>query len=85
MPKGAISQNQAPSQGQQDQQEGQGQPDQPSQQYQVPGQQPWVLIAQPNSGPAAAAEEQLDTERRQLSWEEQERLEQERLRLEEDR
>ena len=82
LPKGAISQKPAPSQGQQDQSEDQGQPgqpDQPSQQYQVPGQQPWVLIAQPNSGPAAT--EQLDSE------EEQERLrseaeEQARLRSE---
>ena len=85
LPKGAISKKPASSQGQQqDQSEGPGQPDQPSQQYQVPGQQTWVLIAQPNSGPAA--EEKLDAERRQLSWEEQERLrlEEERLRLEQE-
>ena len=83
LPKGAISQ-QTSSQGQQqDQSEDQDQQNQGQQnQYQVPGQQTWVLIAQPNSGPAA--EEQLDAERRQLSWEEQERLrlEEERLRLE---
>ena len=79
LPKGAISKKPASSQGQQDQSEDQEQQNQGQQnQYQVPVQKPPV-ITQPNSGPEAA--EQLDLEEQRLE-QERLRLEQERLRLE---